>query len=536
MNMLASRFMSMILSTMGSGISFARSSALAIGLVLVMSLSGCAVGPKYQRPSAPVPTQFKESIAPATPGAGTPAIAYNNWWLVFNDPTLDQLENEADSANQDIRIAVARVDQAEAAARYSRSFLSPTLSLGASLSRTREAQNRPNNGNTNGRAATYNDFQLPLFFSYEIDTWGRVRRSLEAARDVHQATEADLRFVRLSVEAAVALDYYSLRENDAERAVLDSTIEQLQQALNVMTNRFREGINSELEVKQAKTLLDQTKAQAQALDVQRSQLEHAIAVLDGRAASDFSLPKAPFSGEPPAIPPGLPADLLARRPDIAETDRYVAAATAQIGVARTAYLPHLSLTGYAGFESTNTSSIFNWQNFITSLGAAALTPVFNGGRIRADVDQAKAAYRGSLAQYEKTVLTAYQEVEDQLAALRILSGEAQSENDAVDDARRAEEIAMNRYKAGLVGYLDVVFAETTLLSNERVATQINGQRMVATVVLVKALGGGWLGVSAPPQLKPNDQTGEASTPATRVPAAPKVTTMSGANQAMASPK
>jgi multidrug efflux system outer membrane protein len=515
MNMLLNRFMPMTSSMTRLRISAARSSALAIGLVMVASLSGCAVGPKYQRPTVPVPTQFKESSAPTTQGAGTPSIAYNNWWLVFNDSTLNQLENDADSANQDIRVAVARVDQAEAAARYSRSFLSPTLSLGTSVSRTREAQNRPNNGNTNGRAATFNDFQLPLFVNYEIDAWGRVRRSLEAARDVHQATEADLRFVRLSVEAAVALDYYSLRETDAERAVLDSTIEQLQQALDVMTNRFHSGLSSELEVKQAKTLLDQTKAQGQALDVQRAQLEHAIAVLDGRAASDFSVPKAPFDGLPPSIPPGLPSDLLARRPDVAEADRYVAAATAQIGVARTAYLPHLSLTGYAGFESTNTSSIFNWQNFIASLGAAALTPVFNGGRIRADVDQAKASYRGSLAQYEKTVLTAYQEVEDQLAALRILSGEAQSESDAVDDAKRAEEIAMNRYKAGLVGYLDVVFAQTTLLSNQRVATQISGQRMVATVVLVKALGGGWLGVSAPPQPKPSGQAGEAATNSTK---------------------
>ncbi len=451
----------------------------------------------------------------AAQGAATPPIAYNNWWLVFNDPTLNQLESDADSANQDIRVAVARVDQAEAAARYSRSFLSPTLSIGTSVSRTREAQNRPNNGNTKGRAATYNDFQMPLFFSYEIDAWGRVRRSLEAARDVQQATEADLRFVRLSIEANVAMDYYSLRENDAERAVLDSTIEQLQQALDVTTNRFHEGINSELEVKQAKTLLDQTKAQAQALDVQRSQLEHAIAVLDGRTASDFSLPKAPFSGLPPSIPPGLPSDLLARRPDIAEADRYVAAATAQIGVARTAYLPQLSLTGFLGFESTATGSLFSWQNSIASLGAAALTPLFNGGRVRAGVDQARAAYQGSLAQYSKTVLIAYQEVEDQLAALRILSGEAQSETDAVDDAKRAEEIAMNRYKAGLVGYLDVVFAQTTLLSSERVATQISGQRMVATVVLVKALGGGWLGVSAPPPLDPNQQTGETATNPTK---------------------
>jgi multidrug efflux system outer membrane protein len=209
---------------------------------------------------------------------------------------------------------------------------------------------------------------------------------------------------------------------------------------------------------------------------------------------------------PPSIPPGLPSDLLARRPDIAEADRYVAAATAQIGVARTAYLPQLSLTGFAGFESTAIGSLFSWQNGIASLAASALTPVFNGGRIRADVDQAKARYRESLGQYVKTVLTAYQEVEDQLAALRILSGEAQSQSDAVDAAKRAEEIAMNRYKAGLVGYLDVVFAQTTLLSNQRVATQISGQRMVATVVLVKALGGGWLGVSAPPQLNQTTET------------------------------
>jgi outer membrane protein, multidrug efflux system len=534
--MLRTRFVSMPSSRTRLRISAARSSAVAIGLFLVMSLSGCAVGPKYQRPSAPVPSQFKESIPPATQEAGSSPIAYNNWWLIFNDPTLDRLENEADSANQDIRVAVARVDQAEAAARYSRSFLSPTLSLGTSVSRTREAQNRPNNGNTGGLAATYNDFQLPLFFSYEIDAWGRVRHSIESARDVRQATEADLRFVRLSVEANVAMDYYSLRENDAERAILDSTIERLQQALDVTTNRFRGGIASELEVKQAKTLLDQTKAQAQALDVQRAQLEHAIAVLDGRPASEFFLPRSPFDGLPPSLPAGLPSDLLARRPDIAEADRYVAAATAQIGVARTAYLPQLSLTGFLGFESSNTASLFNWQNSIASLGAAALTPLFNGGRIRADVDQARAAYRGSLAQYEKTVLTAYQDVEDQLAALRILSGEAQSEMDAVTDAKRAEEIAMNRYKTGLVGYLDVLVAQTTLLANERTAAQISGQRMVATVVLVKALGGGWLGVSAPPQEKANKQSGETGTQAARVPAAPKATTMSGANQAMALPE
>ena len=509
--MLPTRSMSMTLAVKDFRISATRLSAVAIALVMVTSLSGCAVGPKYQRPSAPVPTQFKESPAPATQESATTPIAYNDWWHVFNDPGLDGLEKDADAANQDIRVAMARVDQTEAAARYARSFLTPTISLGTAVLRTREAQNRPNNGNTGGLAATYNDFQLPLFFSYEIDAWGRVRRSLEAARDVQQATATDLRFVRLSVEANVAVDYYSLRENDAEKAILDSTIEALQQALDVTTNRFRDGIASELEVKQAKTFLDQTEVQTQALDVQRSQLEHAIAVLDGRPASEFSLPRSPFDGLPPSIPPGLPADLLARRPDIAEADRYVAAATAQIGVARTAYLPQLSLTGFLGFESTAIGSLFSWQNSIASLGAAALTPVFNGGRIRADVDQARAAYRGSLGQYEKTVLTAFQDVEDQLAALRILSGEAQSEMDAVADAQRAEEIAMNRYKTGLVGYLDVLVAQTTLLSNQRSVAQISGQRMVATVVLVKALGGGWLGVPTPPQPKPNNQSGKTAT-------------------------
>jgi outer membrane protein, multidrug efflux system len=471
----------------------------ALALTL-FSLAGCMVGPKYHQPVPPVPASFKEG---GTPDSGTPDIAYSDWWRVFNDPELDRLEKEADAANQDIKLAMARVEQAEAGAKYARSFLFPTISLGASASRTREAQNRPNNGNTNGLAATYNDFQLPAFLSYEIDAWGRVRKSIESANATEQATAADLRFVRLSVEANVAMDYYSLRETDAERQVLDATVEEMQSAVNLTTNRFRGGLTSELEVKQAQTLLEQTKSQAQALDVQRAQLEHAIAVLEGKAASDFSLPRSPYDGLPPVIPSGLPAELLARRPDIAEVERYVAAANAEIGVAKTARLPQISLTGLAGFESTNLASLFNWQNGIASLGASALMPVFTGGRVRAGVDQAWAVYRQSLAQYQKTVLTAYQEVEDQLAALRILAGEAQSTADAVGDARQAETIALNRYRSGLVSYLDVVYAQTALLSNQRTETQIEGERMVATVVLIKALGGGWLGVPAQTATNPN---------------------------------
>jgi multidrug efflux system outer membrane protein len=457
------------------------------------------VGPKYHKPVPPVPASFKEG---GTPDSGTPEIAYSDWWRVFNDPDLGRLETEADAANQDVKLAMARVEQAEAGSRIARSFLFPTISLGASASRTREAQGRPNNGNTFGQAATFNDFQLPAFLSYEIDAFGRVRHSIESANATEQATAADLRFVRLAVEANLATDYYSLRETDAERQVLNTTVQEMQKAVDLTTNRFRQGLISELEVKQAETLLDQTKAQAQALDVQRAQLEHAIAVLEGKAASDFSIPRSPLpvstdAGLPPAIPSGLPAELLARRPDIAEVERFVAAANAEIGVAKTAALPHISLTGLAGFESTSMTSLFSWQNGIASLGASAITPLFTGGRVKAGVDQAWAVYRQTLAQYQKTVLTAYQEVEDQLAALRILAGEAQSTEDAVTAAQQALTIALNRYRSGLVSYLDVVYAQTALLANQRTATQIGGQRMVATVVLVKALGGGWLGVPAP---------------------------------------
>ena len=306
-----------------------------------------------------------------------------------------------------------------------------------------------------------------------------------------------MRFVRLAVQASVAMDYYSIRELDAERQVLDTTVQDMQKAVDLTANRFHGGLSSELEVKQAQTLLNQTQAQAQALDVQRSQLEHAIAVLEGKAASEFSLPRSPFTGLPPTIPSGLPSELLARRPDIAESERIVAAANAEIGVAKTAGLPQISLTGIAGFESTGVGSLFAWQNGIASLIASAVAPVFTGGRTKAGVDQAWAVYRQSLAQFEKTVLTSYQEVEDQLAALRILAGEAQSTSDAVTNAQQAETIALNRYRTGLVSYLDVVYAQTALLANQRTETQISGQRMVATVVLIKALGGGWLGVPAP---------------------------------------
>jgi multidrug efflux system outer membrane protein len=268
-------------------------------------------------------------------------------------------------------------------------------------------------------------------------------------------------------------------------------------SLALIDSRFHHGLNSDLDVEQAKTILDETKAQEQALQIQRAQLQHAIAVLLGRTVEGFSLPSQPSNPLPPDIPAGLPSDLLERRPDIAEADRYVAAATAQIGIAKAAYFPQLSLTGVAGYESTNAVSLLNWQNTLATLGASAVAPIFNGGRLRAGVEQAQALYRESLAQYEKTVLVAYQEVEDQLAALHYLKSESQAEASAVSDARRTEEIALQRYKAGLVGYLDVVYAQQAVLTNELTEAQISGQQLAASVVLIKALGGGWTGRDTP---------------------------------------
>jgi multidrug efflux system outer membrane protein len=459
---------------------------LATGL-LCASLSGCMVGPNYHTPAAPTPPAFKE---PA-PASAIAVPAGEAWWKVFNDATLDDLERQAIDANPDVQIAVAHVDQADAVRRSVHSAQLPTVAAGSSASRNREAQQRPNNGNTNGHAATYNDFQAFLSLSYEIDAWGRIRRMVQSATASQQATEADLRFVRLSVAASVATDYYTLREADADINILQTTIVDLQRGYDITNNQFQRGLISELAVRQAQTILDQTRARVEALHIQRSLPEHAIAVLLGRPVAGFSIAEVTTLPLPPVIPAGVPADLLGRRPDIASAERSAAAASAQIGVAKAAYLPQISLTGLAGYESTNPTSLLNWQNTIASLGASAVAPVFTGGRLKANVDQTQAFYRQSVAQYEKTVLVAYQDVEDQLAALHYLSNQFDAESSAVADAKRAEEIANNRYNTGLVSYLDVVFAEQTLLANEEISTQVQGQRMMTTVALIRALGGSW---------------------------------------------
>lgn len=297
--------------------------------------------------------------------------------------------------------------------------------------------------------------------------------------------------VRLSIEANVAIDYYELRETDQEIAVLDRMSKDLQQSVELTQSLFEHGLNSDLRVAQAKTLLEQTDASEQSLKTQREQFEHALAVLLGRTPESFQLPSESGPPVPPVIPVGLPSDLLKRRPDIAEADRNVAAATARIGVAKASYFPQPSLTGAAGYESSNVASLLNWQNTIASLVGSATAPIFTAGRLRAGVDQAQAVYRESLAQYEQAVLVSYQQVEDQLSALHYLSTKSELQNLAVQDATRSEQIATDQYKRGLVSYLDVVTAQQSVLFNKRAATQISGQRLVASVVLIEALGGGW---------------------------------------------
>jgi outer membrane protein, multidrug efflux system len=473
-----------------------RSASLTAIALLTLALSGCRVGPNYHAPPAPVPPAFTGSTTVAAP-AQQAAISYSDWWKVFQDPLLDTFEAEADAANTDIRISIAHVDQAAAMTKYAHSYQMPTIGADPNVSRTRESLNRPNNGNTYGKAATYNDIQLPLVASYEIDAWGRVKRTVEAAQASQQASEDDLRFVRLTTEATVAIDYYTLRETDEELSVIDHTLVDLQQALGLTESLFHYGLNSDLDVAQAKTLLDQTSAQKQTLIVQRAQMEHALAVLLGCTAESLTIPVQPANLPPPEIPVGLPADLLKRRPDVAEADRQVAAATAQVGVAKAAYFPQLSLTGLVGYESSNASTLVNWQNTIASLGAGVTAPIFTGGRLRAGVEQAQATYRASLAQYEKTVLLSYQQVEDQLTALRYLETQAQLQQSAVVDAERTEQIALQRFKGGVDSYLTVVTAQQSVLMNEQIAAQIAGQREVDSVVLIKALGGGWTGVKHP---------------------------------------
>jgi len=461
---------------------------IVLPAIVMLQICGCTVGPKYQRPAAEIPPAYKEAgnwkqAQPNEQNLG------GNWWEMFQDPQLNALELQVNVSNQNLKAAEAQYTQARAVLRYNRAAYFPTIDGSASATRNRISDHRPASVVANG--LTYNDYQIPLELSYEVDVWGRVRRTVESYREQAQASAADLATVNLSMHAQLALDYFQARTLDAEEQLLNSTVTQYAQALELIESRFAGGIASELEVEQARTQLETTRAQAIDVGVARAQFEHAVAILIGKPPAEFSLAALPLTAPPPPIPPGLPSELLERRPDIAAAERRMAAANAQIGVAKAAYYPTISLGATGGFESGVITTLISGPSILWSAGGSAIMPLFDAGRRRANMDQAIAFYDQTVANYRETVLTGFQQVEDNVAALRILENEAQVQNKAVVAARRYLELANTRYVGGVTSYLEVTTAQSAALSDELAAVNILGRRMVDAVTLVQALGGGW---------------------------------------------
>jgi NodT family efflux transporter outer membrane factor (OMF) lipoprotein len=460
-----------------------------ISFVSMLLLAGCTVGPNYRRPAVEVPATYKE-VGDWKPAQPNDQNIGGNWWELFQDFQLNVLEKQVDVSNQNLKAAQAQYTQARALVRYSRADLFPSVTAAPSATRTKTSNNRPPPSSTfNG--ITTNDFQIPFELSYQIDVWGRVRRTVEASRDQAQASAADLATVNLSMHSQLALYYFQARLLDAEDQLLNSTVTQYEQALTLIESRYAGGIASDVEVQQAKTQLETTRAQAIDVGVARAQFEHAVAVLIGKPPAEFTLSPLPLTMPPPSIPVALPSDLLERRPDIAAAERRMAAANAQIGVAKAAYYPNISLGAAGGFESSAITTLLSGPSILWSAGPSATLTVFDVGRRRAASDQAIAAYDQAVANYRQTVLTGFQQVEDNVAALRILEHEAQVQNDAVTAAQKYLELAITRYKGGVTSYLEVTTAQSAALSDEVSAVNILGRRMVDAVTLVQALGGGW---------------------------------------------
>ncbi len=467
-----------------------RFSAIPILFVAAL-LTGCAVGPRYRRPTAQVPDTWKGQ-GPWQTAAPKDSIPKGTWWQIFHDAELDQLEQDLLQANQSLSAAENRLSQARSLARIASSAYLPQVNADPSAQRQRLSGNRPVGiAGVSTSPVTQNTFTLPFTASYEVDLFGRVRRNLEAANASLQSTATDLENTRLVLTAELAADYFSLRELDREADVVRQAVEIQKKGLELVNNRHTGGVASGLEVAQQAAVLDATAAQLSLVEQQRAQYEHAIAVLVGKPASSFTLVAAPFNAAPPAIPTGVPSEILERRPDIATSERQMAFENAQVGIAMTAFYPHITLGGSGGWESQDIATLMNAPSAFWSIGGDLLQPIVNGGRNRATLAAARAAYDESVANYRQSVLVAFQQVEDGLSGLTLLDQAAKTQQTAVEDSRRALEIANNRYVGGLTTYLDVINAQTTLLNNERLATQLLGQQMVTSVYLVKALGGGW---------------------------------------------
>ena len=469
---------------------------LAVSLIALILFKGCDKAPKYVKPTVATPPAYKE-IGPdvfketndwkfARPNDG---VIRGKWWEMFNDPQLNAFEEQLNVSNQSIALADANFRAARALVKESRSQYFPTVTTSPSIIVSRQSSAATHANVSPGRQAV--SYTLPFDASWEPDFWGRIRNTVVASTSEAQATAADLQNVRLTVEAELAFDYYQLRSLDAERHLLDTTIVAFQQQLELTRVRQQTGIASDEDVAQAETQLETTQAQATDLGIQRAQLEHAIAILTGQPPATLSIPVAPLDAPPPAVPVGLPSQLLERRPDIAAAERRVAEANAEIGVTKAAFYPSLNLGATAGLESTSLATWFTWPARFFSLGPTLTQTLFDKGRRKAATEVARAQYDETVASYRQTVLTAFQEVEDNLAALRILSHELDQQNAAVASAQRALNLSTDRYKSGIDSYLNVITAQTILLNNQRTAVNLQTQQMTASVELIKALGGGW---------------------------------------------
>jgi multidrug efflux system outer membrane protein len=464
---------------------------LARVFLCALVLAACSVGPDYHRPSpGPLPIKWKAG-SPWKEGQPRDAEIKQAFWKAFDDATLDGLEREATTNSPNLRAAFERVEQARAVARITRADLLPGLSFDPNGNRTRYSPGRTTQPNSIDLGYTGNQYTLPLDLSYEVDLWGRVRRSFRAAREQAQASAADYQNVLLTLQADVAQTYFTLRSVDLDRHVVAETIELRKKNVSLVESLHQGGADSELDVAQAETELASAQADFVGLNLSRAQLENALGVLCGQNASSFSLEETDRIYQPPRIPIGLPSDLLERRPDVAEAERSMAAASEGIGIAKAAYFPSLQLTGTAGTESVSLKDVFNWEDRIWTIGPNISLPLFEGGRIKADVQRARSAYREAVAQYRSQVLVAFHEVEDGLIGLRLLKDQYEAQLRAVEGAKKVADLSRLRYKEGLASYIEVVIADRTMLENEITAYELNGQRNVTTVLLIKALGGGW---------------------------------------------
>jgi len=466
-----------------------HSAQIVLLLAGALLLSGCALGPKYKPPAVSAPPAYKES---GNWKAAQPNDQHlgGNWWEIFQDPQLNALEGQINVSNQNLKAAVAQYQESRAAVRYVRADYYPTVSTSPSATRERYSNNRaPQSSGLDG--LTFNDFVLPVNFSYQANVWGRVSKNVESYREQAQASAADLAVVNLSMHAALAVDYFAARTLDAEEKLLHDTVAQYEQALQLNEDRYHGGLGSEVEVEQARTILETTRAQLVDVGVARAQYEHAAAVLVGKAPADFTLPPLPLTTPPPPIPVGIPSELLERRPDIAAAERRVASANAEVGLARTAYYPLVNIMGTGGFESGSITTLLQGPSAMWSVGGSLVQTLFDGGRRHALNDEARATYDSEVASYRGTVLTGFQQVEDNLAALRILEKEAGVQDSAVQAAQRSLDLSNTRYDGGVTSYLEVITAQNAALTDEVTAVNILGRRMASAVLLIQAIGGGW---------------------------------------------